>query len=213
MNFGTVGRNLILLLFLGAGLAPPAQAQIGDLGVRLHGGVVIPISSAADYFEPGPSIGLDVGYPLNDRLSLKLDLDFDYINTVPTYPTPPTQLWRYGVGLEGDLLGGQESDVITTQALVGVGLTTFRSKAFWLQSRQPYTFEGERINQTSLAGTGGLRVGLRTSQDLTWWLTGKLPWSPVVDANEAALRELAREELGPLGSALSFAITLGLTLR
>lgn len=213
MNLGMVGKNRILIVLLGASFAMPAQAQISDLGVRLHGGVTMPVSSAGDYFRAGPSVGVDVGYPLNEQLSLKLDLDFDYMTTADIYATPATQLWRYGVGLEGNLLGDQESDLLTVQAMVGAGLSTFRSKAFWLESRQPYTFEGENINQTSLAGTGGLRFGLRTSQGLVWWLTGKLNWSPVNDTNGDALRELAREELDPLGSALSVAITLGLTLR
>jgi hypothetical protein len=55
-------------------------------------------------------------------------------------------------------------------------------------------------------------LGVRTPDGLTWWLTGKLNWSPVNDVHKAYLKELARDELGPLGSALGLAVTLGVTL-
>ena len=212
MNRELLNVPCLLFFLLGVGSTPALHAQSGDIGVRLHGGVVAPLSGAADYFRPGPSVGIDLGYPLNDRVSLVLDVDFDYVNAAPTYPTPPTRLWRYGLALESDLLGGRGGGGIIVHALAGGGLTTFRSKPFWLESRQPYTYRGERLDQTSVTGTAGFRLGLPTADGLTWWLTGRLNWTPVIDTNEEALRELAREELESLGSALSFALMLGVTL-
>lgn len=201
-----------LLFFLALGTAQPAHAQIGNLKWRISGGIVQPLASTGEYFKFGPSVGLDLGYPLDDRLDLKLDLDMDLLNTDAIYPTPSTNLWRYRVGLEGDLLGDQGDDLTILKAHVGAGATTYRSRKFWLESRRPYTFEGETLNQTAVTATGGLRFGLRTPDGLTWWLTGKLNWSPINDSNQEALRELARQELNPLGSALSVAITLGISL-
>src|SRR5688500_6364512 len=108
MTLSTVRHSWVgLLLLLVVGSARPAQAQLGDVGVRLHGGIVQPLGSFGDYFEFGPSFGLDLGYPLNERLDLKLDLDLDWINTTDIHPTPVTNLWRYRVGLEGDLFGDE----------------------------------------------------------------------------------------------------------
>jgi len=69
------------------------------------------------------------------------------------------------------------------------------------------------LNETALSAVGGVRAGLRTPDGLTWWLTGKMNWTPVADVHQEALRELARNELGLLGSALSFSITLGVSLK
>ena len=190
--------------------ATPANAQ---LQARLHGGVIQPVASTGDYFKFGPSVSVDLAYPLGERADVLLDLGWDYLNTQDIYPTPTTNLWRYGVALEGDLLGDTGDDALILHALGGVGATTVRSHEFWLESRRPYTYEGETINQTSLTANAGVRLGMRTaSQGLTWWLTGKVNWLPVKDINQDALAELARDQLDPMGSALSASVTLGVTI-
>jgi hypothetical protein len=199
--------SLVVLLF---GSALPAHAQ---LQARLHGGITQPVASAGDYFKFGPSVSVDLAYPVGERVDVLLDLGWDYLNTQDIYPTPTTNLWRYGVAVEGDLLGDTGDQTFLLSLFGGAGATTIRSHEFWLESRRPYEFEGETINQTSLMANGGARLGLRSSsQGLTWWLTGKLHWLPVKDINQDALVELARNQLDPLGSALSASITLGVTL-
>ena len=42
---------------------------------------------------------------------------------------------------------------------------------------------------------------------VSWWLTGKLNWLPMKDINQDALVELARNQLDPMGSALSASAT------
>lgn len=217
MNLRMVGRSLLALGVLALAIAPSADAQVGgvleDVGVRMHGGLILPTAGYGDHFNFGPSVGLDLAYPLNDRLNLGLDLDWEYVNTSDIYRTPNTNLIRYRLGLEGDVLGDEGSDMALLRGLAGVGLTTVRSSAFWIESRRPYTFEGESLNETALTATGGVRAGLRTPDGITWWLTGKLNWAPIDDLHQEALRELARNELDPLSSALSFSLTLGVTLR
>jgi hypothetical protein len=202
----------VILPFLTIATPELAQAQIGDLQLRLHGGVAAPLASTGDYFKFGPSVGVDLSYPLHERLDVNLDFFMDWFNAADIYATPTTNLWRYRAAIEGDLLGDPGDDTFILKASAGAGGTTIRSHKFWLASRRPYTFEGETINQTSVTMTGGLRFGLRTPDDITWWLTGKLDWSPIQDTNQDALRELARNQLDPLGSALSLSITLGVTV-
>src|SRR5688572_25665031 len=127
MRLRMVGRVLLLLTI---GAARPVAAQIGDLEWRLHGGIVQPIASSADYFKLGPSLSLDVLYPLSDRLGVHLDLGWDYLNTTDTYPTPTTNLWRYRVGLETGLMGDQDGGFLL-KALGAVGATTVKSHEFW----------------------------------------------------------------------------------
>ncbi|MSR35281.1 MAG: hypothetical protein EXR95_01385 [Gemmatimonadetes bacterium] len=213
MKRPVTGRVWTSVLFLvAAGTAQPAAAQLAGLKGRLHGGIVQPLASTGDYFKFGPSVGVDVAYPLTERLDIGVDFDWDYLNTTDIYPTPTSNLWHYGLGVEGDLLGDPGDATFILKALAGAGATTIRSHEFWLNSRRPYTFEGETINQTSLTATGGLRLGLRTSDGITWWLTGKVNWLPIQDTNANALKELARNQLDPLGSALNASITLGVTL-
>jgi hypothetical protein len=204
-----VRLGLVAVFALAVGTPLRAQAQ---LSARLHGGIIQPVASTGDYFKFGPSVGVDVAYPVRERVDVLLDLGWDYLNTQDIYPTPTTNLWRYGIGVEGGLMGDTDSSYLLS-LLAGAGATTIRSHEFWLSSRRPYTNKGETINQTALAVNAGARLGLRTASDgLTWWLTGRLNWLPMKDINQDALVELARNQLDPMGSALSASVTLGVTL-
>ena len=208
---------LFLLAVLLAATAQPAQAQLSSVRLRLHGGIVQPLALGSEYFSFGPSAAVDAAYPLSDRLDLVLDLGWDYLNTDRYKPTPVTNLWRYRAELETALVGGGDDDGMSVRAFAGVGATTFRSHKFWLLSRRPYTFDGERIRGTALTGTGGLRLGLPTPDGVTWWLSGKLNWTPINDSNSDALRELSTDQatpngFDPISSMLGASITLGLSL-
>ena len=205
----------LVLLVLLAATAQPAQAQLSSVKLRLHGGVVQPLAVGGQYYSFGPSVAVDAAYPLSDRLDLLLDLGWEYLNTDRYKPTPVTNVWRYRAELETSLMGDEGS--FSVNAFAGVGATTFRSHKFWIKSRQPYTFDGERIKGTALTGTGGLRLALPTPDGVTWWLSGKLNWTPMSDSNGAALRELSTDQATPTGydpisSMLGASITLGLSL-
>ena len=212
MRDQVVRRGVITLLLMAASAAQPVNAQ--DLEARLHGGIIQPLGSTGDYFRFGPSVAVDLLYPVSEKLGVTLDLGWDYLNTQHTVPSPTTNLWRYRVGLEAGLMG-VDGDRFLVKLIGAAGGTSVRSHEFWLASRQPYEFEGETINETAVTATGGLRFGLRTSDDITWWLTTKLNWQPVNELNQDALRELAsmaNNHFDPLSSAMSAAITLGVTL-
>jgi hypothetical protein len=197
-------------------MAQPAQAQLGQLEWRLHGGIIQPLATGSEYFTFGPSVAVDAAYPLSESLDLVVDLGWDYINTDDTHPTPVTNLWRYRLELEANLMGERDSG-LSVSAFGGAGATTFYSHKFYLVSRQPYTFDGERLRGTSLTGTGGLRLGLGTPDGIKWWLTGKLNWTPLNDLNKEALHELSTNRvepqgLEPISSIMAVSITLGVSL-
>ena len=194
--------------------AQPAHAQLSTLKWRLHGGIVQPVAVGGQYFAFGPSAAVDAAYPLSDKLDLLVDLGWDYLNTDRYKPTPVTNLWRYRVELETPLMGGNEGFAVT--AFGGVGATTFYSHKFWIMSRA-LDFDGQRLRGTALTGTGGLRLRLPTPDGVTWWLSGKLNWTPVNDLNSSALREISTDQATPKGydkisSLLGLSITMGLGL-
>lgn len=208
MGFHLVRRGLLGLSLAAVGSVAPVGAQ--ELELRLHGGIVQPVASTAEYFKFGPSVSLEALYPLSDALGVTVDLGWDYLNTQDTYPTPTTNLWRYRVGIEAGLVG--DEDGFQVKAVAGAGGTTVKSHNFWLASRQPYTFEGETINENVLTANGGVRLGLVDPEDINWWLTAKLHWSPIADENADALEELSYFQLDPLGSSMLATITLGVSL-
>jgi hypothetical protein len=209
MNVRIASRiGVALALLLGA--APSARAQ-SALDFGLHGGAILPLSTSGEYFELGPSVGLDVAYPVASRVDLKLDLDLDVLNRNQYYPVPDIRFVRYRAGLEAGLLGDRDEGTLLVRAYVGAGGTTFRSTEFWVETRP--TIDPERIKSTAITGTGGLRLGVRTGTGLVWWLGGMLNWAPLSDANKKVLGELSRNDLGPIGSLTSATLTLGFNLN
>jgi hypothetical protein len=166
-------------------IAQPAQGQLSELKWRLHGGVIQPLATGSEYFSLGPSVAVDAAYPLSEKVDLVVDLGWDYINTDDHNPTPVTNLWRYRVEVEGTLTGERDAG-LSVHAFGGVGATTLYSHKFYLASRTP-TFDGERLTGTSLTGTGGLRLGMGTPDGIKWWLSGKLNYTPLNDANQDEL--------------------------
>jgi hypothetical protein len=208
--------SFLLAATLMVAIAQPAQAQLSELRWRIHGGVIKPIATGSEYFSLGPSVAVDVAYPLSEKVDLQLDLGWDYINTDDHNPTPVTNLWRYRVEVEGTLTGERDAG-LSVSAFGGVGATTIYSHKFYLASRRPYTFEGERLRGTSLTGTGGLRLGVGTPDGIKWWLTGKLNYNPLNDLNQDALHELSTnlqdpQGLDPISSIMAVSITLGVSL-
>jgi hypothetical protein len=208
--------SFVLAATLLLAMAQPAQAQLSELRWRLHGGVIKPLATGSEYFSLGPSVAVDAAYPLTDMLDLVVDLGWDYINTDDHNPTPVTNLWRYRVELEGTLMGERESG-LSVHAFGGVGATTIYSHKFYLVSRQPYTFDGERLRGTSPTGTGGLRLGMGTPDGIKWWVTGKVNYNPLNDLNQDALHELSTNRfqpngLDPISSIMAVSLTLGVSL-
>jgi hypothetical protein len=208
--------SVLLAAALLVAFAQPAQAQLSELKWRLHGGVIQPIATGDEYFALGPSVAVDAAYPLAEKVDLVVDLGWDYINTDDTHPSPVTNLWRYRVEVEGALMGDRDEG-LSFHAFGGVGATTIYSHKFYLASRRPYTFDGERLTGTALTGTGGVRLGMGSPDGIKWWLTGKVNYNPLNESNQDALHELSTnffepEGLDPISSLMAVSLTLGVSL-
>jgi hypothetical protein len=204
---------IVLVLCLAMGAVSPAQAQLSGLDVRLTAGMIFPSGTFADYFEPGPSVGLTFVRPAGDRAGLMFELAFERLGREQHTYVPYTNLWRYQVGGEVDVIGGA-ADVLSVRPYARVGATTFRSDYFKVVGRvEGWESLPERFSHTYLSGTGGLRLVVRPGDGLTWFLNGEYSWSPVAEADAEVLRTVSLEPLDTFGAATTMALTMGLSFR
>jgi hypothetical protein len=216
----------LLLVCSALAAARPAHAQLSELTVRLHSGLAMPFGAFGGFYDPGVSVAFDAAVPLRERLDLVVDLGLDYINSETGTYVPDTHLWRMQVEVEGDLVGDRDA-IFRMRPFAGIGAVYFHTKDFQIEGSTPadrsdwsnfdrrmYPGYLEKIEKTFFTGTGGLRLGLDAGDSVTWWLSGKLTWSPVGDAEVETLRRVPLgSELTPFGSATNVDLTLGLTIR
>ena len=204
---------IVLVLVLAVGAASPAQAQLSDLDVRLSAGMIFPSGTFADYFDPGPSVGLTLVRPAGDRAGFMLELAFERLGRQQHTYVPYTNLWRYQVGGEIDVIGGADN-VLSLRPYARVGATTYRSDYFKVVGRvENWEDLPERFSHTYLSGTGGLRLVVRPGDGMTWFVNGELGWSPVGEADAEVLRTVSLEPLDTFSAATTMALTMGLSFR
>jgi hypothetical protein len=197
-------RTGIVSLFLALGAFAPAQAQMPDL--RANAGVTYPVGAFAEYFAPGPSLGLDVLHPLRPRLDLVLDLGVDIANHQSPNYVPDATMWRYQLGVEAEMWGRE--DGVRVRPHVTAGATRFRSRPFSVGASNFH----HSLSTTRPAGTAGVRVAIPTDQGLVWWLNGEFNWAQTDDEDARMMRQAALREVEPLSAATYFAFSLGVGL-
>jgi hypothetical protein len=216
----------LVAAFVVLGAAPSAQAQLSEVGVRLHSGMALPFGAFGGFYDPGVAVRVDVDYPVRDRVDVVLDLGLDFINSQSGTYIPDTHLWRYQLGVEADLLGDRDA-TFRVRPYAGLGAVTFRTKDFqvdnstpadrstWTnQERRNYPGYLEKITKTYLTGSGGLRLALDAGDNVVWWLSGGLNWSPVGESEVAILRTVPLgAELNSFSAATNMALTLGITIH
>lgn len=185
---------------------PPAEAQFTDVDLRYKAGLVVPVGDFGEFFSVGPSFGVDVGYPLGDRLDVILGLNWDRV-TSGEVNVPRTDRLRYRAGIEAGLVGGPMSTVRLGGHL-GAGATSSWSDDFiGNQPGEPLS----TLSQTDFTGTGGLRLALQFDPGVIWWLSGDFNWSPTSEADTQILSDATFNALAPYSSATDVSVTLGIS--
>lgn len=202
-----IGGLLLAGLFL-LGLPSSGAAQLSDLDVRIHGGWTAPTGDFSQYFAGGPNFGLDVRYPLVDRVALLGDLSYEYLNNEASY-VPETGLFRYRVGAEGDVVSDR-LDPARLTAFAAVGGSSFRSESF---VPAPPADQPGRFTKTAFSGTAGLRLGFETGTPVTWWLSGAYDWSSTGEEDAQTLQSVRPRDLEPFDSAGRWSLSVGLGLQ
>lgn len=208
MDTGRITWALATVCALALGAPQGAQAQLDDLTVTAHTGIVFGTGTLSDYTELGPSAGLRVEYPLMDRLGLLADLDLDYLNGDRSYGIPDLKLWRYQAGVVADVLGG-ESDGWALRAHIAGGATTFRSHEFF----RPNDSASLRFKHTYFTGSGGIELAFGLDSPIGAYVGATANWAPVDEGDTQILRDAALGPLDSLDSALTVPLTIGLRLR
>ena len=199
-----------MVVCIGLGLATPAQAQVSW---GFHAGVARPAGTFANYFDLGPTVGLEFARPMRDRLDLVLAADFDHYNGHSYFGLPNVNLWRFQVGVLADLVGAP-SESWGIEAQVGAGGSSLRSqREFYLESSTfgvdltPRTFA-----KTSVTGHGGLRLRFGGGSRLSGFVGVSGYWANLGEDATEDLRLTEPEELDPLSAAMGYSISAGFTV-
>jgi hypothetical protein len=207
--------------FLMAGFGPAsASAQLlgeGRLVATPQMGIAMPMGDISDYLAKGPSFGLQMKYRLAPRFSVGLETAFDSHEGVATGYTlfvgPPTQVLRYGLTAELDLLPPNPGS-LTISAGGGVGLATMLSEPMFNQDVHAGEFAGGpgttlddegvsthapvpiEFKGTYPAFSGLLRIGYVANSRITLFAEGTGFYSRV-DEDKTAV--FVQQEIGPGG--------------
>ena len=175
-----------------------------DLDLRANAGMTYPVGAFAEYFTPGPSFSLDVIHPLLPRMDLVLDLGIDKTNNQGGTYIPDATMWRYQLGVEGDLWGRE--DGFRVRPYLTAGAAGLRTREFSVgASNLQHSF-----SETYPAGTAGIRFAIPTDQGLVWWLSGEFNWARADEADVQILRNAAQRKVEPFTAATYFSFSIGL---
>ena len=205
-----MGRSSIALFVLVLGAVPAAQAQVGW---SFRAGVVRPAGTFDDYFDFGPTVGVEAALPLRDRVDLVAGADFDHYNGHPYFGTPNVNLWRVQAGVLAALVGNpSEGFALEGHATAG-GANLRSQREFYLESStfgvdlSAYTFA-----KTSLTGSGGLRLRFGGESRLSGFVGVAGYWANLGEDATDILRQTEPAELDALGAAMGYSVSAGFTV-
>ena len=210
MNMRVLGWTWAVLLALGLGAAPAAQAQ--GLTWMFDAGLAVPVGTFDDYFEAGATASAEVAYPLQDRVAVTFGVDWDHYNSHAYYGTPNLNQWRFQVGLLADLLG-QRRNGFTVEGRARAGASSLASQEdFWReQGTLGVDLERDRVSfsKKGLAGSAGLRVRFGGDSRLNGFIGVDGNWAQLGTDATQVLRDAEPDQLGELSSAVSYSISVG----
>lgn len=188
------------------GLARGVQAQLSNRleDVRVDGqmGYALPVGALNDYENPGPSLGVDLAYPVSGGIDVDVDGEVDLLSGSSEHRAPDMRLWRYQAGLQADLLrppGGSWS----LRSVAGLGATSFRSNEFIVD------YQAQKFDKTYFTGSAGLELAFGTHSPFSGYITGIASWSPVKKKDTQVLEALDPGVVNTFSSAVSVPISLG----
>ncbi|MFQ5530924.1 MAG: outer membrane beta-barrel protein [Gemmatimonadota bacterium] len=198
-----------LAVFLVLSIVDGAGAQ-ESVSVEARGGIAIPTSDLSDIADEGPSFGVGVSFPLNDRLAVRVDGDVDILSgkdaSGPGSEGPDLNLYHYGAGLEYALVqpGGSRWGLDVN---VGAGATTFDSDEFDVMGT-PVDF-----SETYFTANGGLTLGYQVSPSVNVFVGGQA-FVMFADEADTAVFAAISPEVDPAGfdTAVTIPVTAGVEI-
>jgi hypothetical protein len=211
MTFHPIKRISVAMFILGLSAVPAAQAQ---LSWSVRAGVAHPAGTFADYFDLGPTVGIQAGYPLRDQVELQVGADFDHYNAHSYFGLPNVNLWRFQVGVLADLLG-RRNESWSVEAHASAGGANLRSqREFYLESSHfGVDLAPRNFDKKSLTGGAGVRLRFGGESRLSGFVGVSGFWANLGEEATEVLRLTEPEELDPLGSAMGYSLNAGFTMR
>ena len=225
MDMGSAMRAVVAGSVLALGATGEVEAQASSLYIDGHLGVTFPVGQFSEYVQVGPTMGVQVGYPLSERLDLLVSWDVDILNPNYDHHTPWMRVFRYGGGVQANLLDAEATSWrVAARATAGLG--SFRSRSFYIDGSPGTPPElvnkFHKFSETYFSGSGGLQIGYDTGGRASGYIAGDIHWARVND--EEALLPLRVVKgsprggprtvvpLEPFSSAVTVHITVGFKL-
>lgn len=190
--------------------------QVGEkkFSVESAAGITLPASSLGDIADPGPNVGLQVGYAVSRRLALNVIGDVDFLNGAGLSAgaqAPDMRLWHYGAGLDASLLqagaAARWPKRWSLRANIGVGATTFDTDKFSVGAQE------RSFNHTYFTTGGGLRLGYAVSSRLNTYVSSRAYWMAMNKKDTEVLAALDPDKVRAFDSGWTFPVTAGFSLR
>lgn len=208
--------DLLVVLATTTGLMLVATSSEAQLSVEARGGAAFPMGDLADTADPGFGVGLTVGHPLTNRLSLTLDGGvnaFGEEGRFDEFRAFSVAVWHYTAGVRYRL-----TDATATPWMValtgGLGASTLDSDGFTVSGvgppRNPRTGEvATDLEGTYLTTAGGVRVERPVTGALSLFADVRASAAFADEGETAILAVATADEADALGVAISVPVTLG----
>jgi hypothetical protein len=195
-----------------------ASAQSARFFIDGAGGVALPTGELNKLVNAGPTVGLEIGYRLTDRLALRLNGDVqDFVGASLSGSVtrgPDMRVSHYAAGFQANLLRSRNYDLTGKRwqlvADVGLGLARFSSDKF--RSLDDQSIECE-FGHTYFAAQGGVRLAYVPTRRLSVYIGGKALQAFTRKEHTTVLAAIDPDRLQPFGSALTLPITAGLSVK
>lgn len=194
MKIWRTAGTYAMAAFLVFGMVGSAEAQQG-VSIEARGGIAIPTSDLSDLADEGPSFGVGISFPLNNRLSVRIDGDVDLLSGKDASGTgpegPDINLYHYGAGLEYALVqpGASRWGIDIN---VGAGATTFDADDFDVMGTMV------DFSETYFTVNSGLTLGYQVSPSINVFIGGQA-FIMFADEDDTAIFSAINSELDPAG--------------
>lgn len=209
MKIWRTAGTYAMAAFLVFGMVGSAEAQQG-VSIEARGGIAIPTSDLSDLADEGPSFGVGISFPLNNRLSVRIDGDVDLLSGKDASGTgpegPDINLYHYGAGLEYALVqpGASRWGIDIN---VGAGATTFDADDFDVMGTMV------DFSETYFTVNSGLTVGYQVSPSISAFIGGQA-FIMFADEDDTAIFSAINSELDPAGfdNVVTIPLTAGIKI-
>lgn len=174
-----------------------------------QGGISIPAGRLGTITDPGPNVGVQIGYLVSPRVALNVDGNVDLLNGARLSggaKAPDLRQWRYSLGVAADFLPADRWALIGN---LGAGIGRFSSDEFTAAGSAGQ----QKFAQSYFSTHAGLKLGYALSRNVTTYLGARTVLTAASETDTRMLADLDPEVFEPFGSAWSVPVSVGLNVK